>query len=87
MTFEAAPYLGMSCEDMSSGACKFASARHFADMLRNAVECLVDMSARSPTCQWPEGGVDADMSADADMSSSADTSSMSFHLALTYLRS
>ena len=33
-------------------------------MSQNVAECLADMSARSPTCQRPEGGTDADMSAD-----------------------
>ena len=61
--------LGMSWEDMSSQAYTFALARPIADMSQNVAECLADMSARSPTCQRPEGGTDADMSANTDMSS------------------
>ena len=61
---------------MSSGVCTFLLTRNVADMSQNVAECLADTSARSPTCQRPEGGADAEMSADANMSSNADMSSI-----------
>ena len=59
----------MPLEDMPFGACKVALARHVIDMSRKVTDCIDEMSARSPICQQPRGGADADMSADADISS------------------
>jgi hypothetical protein len=54
---------------MSFGALNFELARHVPDMMQHIAKYLVDMSARSPICQRPKGGVDTDMSAEVDMSS------------------
>ena len=52
---------------MYFGACRFALARHVLEKSQNVAEYFAKMSMRSPICQWPGSGIDADISADADM--------------------